>query len=313
MQRRVGLQNDAWRTPWRLLSEIAQADPGRRAIGLPVGQRIADLLMPGHRPYLVLLKPQHRACLAQAFMVRIGIAQERVRKRINGGDRTVNCRIHACHTCSRFLMLRCGYPFVRILQPSPGIVTSSLLLFKCPGDLLDTGAFQMPTPAHSTASLSDDPALLRIEGPIATITLNRPSAFNTTLRRMPKIVLASVHGSAAGAGLSLAFVADLCIAAEDARFTPAYAKLGVSPDGGGTVGLAASVGPRRALQIFLAEDSFSAAQAYDWGLVATKALIHRAHVTPIEQQLDAERDAIIDCMHTDEFRVAVKKFTSKGK
>ena len=264
----------------------------------------------------------------------------------------------------------------------------------------------MPT----TTSPADEPALLAIEGPIATITLNRPSAFNsidlsiakrleqisaeieasddirvlviqgegrafcaggdlqtigaaaatdtvapvvgellrhyhafiTTLRRMPKIVLASVHGSAAGAGMSLAFVADLCIAAEDAKFTPAYAKLGVSPDGGGTVGVVASVGPRRALQIYLAEDGFSAAQAYDWGLVAkvvpaaelkaatrelahrlaqnapaglaaTKALIHRAAVTPIEQQLDAERDAIIDCMHTDEFRVAVKKFTSKGK
>ena len=27
----------------------------------------------------------------------------------------------------------------------------------------------------------------------------------------------------------------------------------------------------------------------------------------------AEKDAIIDCMHTDEFRVAVKKFTSKEK
>jgi enoyl-CoA hydratase/carnithine racemase len=268
----------------------------------------------------------------------------------------------------------------------------------------------MPTPASGTASLPDDPALLRIEGPIATITLNRPNAFNsidlsiakkleqlgaqvgasdevrvlviegegrafcgggdlqtigaaaaadniapvvgemlshyhafiTALRRMPKIVLASVHGSAAGAGLSLAFVADLCIAAEDARFTPAYAKLGVSPDGGGTVGVVAAVGTRRALQIYLAEDSFSAAQAHDWGLVAkvvpavelkaatrelahrlaqnapaalaaTKALIHRAHLTPIEQQLDTERDAIIDCMRTDEFRVAVKKFTSKGK
>ena len=264
----------------------------------------------------------------------------------------------------------------------------------------------MPT----TTSPTDEPALLAIEGPIATITLNRPSAFNsidlsiakrleqlsaeieasddirvlviqgegrafcaggdlqtigaaaaadtvapvvgellrhyhafiTTLRRMPKIVLASVHGSAAGAGMSLAFVADLCIATEDAKFTPAYAKLGVSPDGGGTVGVVASVGPRRALQIYLAEDGFSAAQAYDWGLVAkvvpaaelrattrelahrlaqnapaglaaTKALIHRAAVTPIEQQLDAERDAIIDCMHTDEFRVAVKKFTSKGR
>jgi enoyl-CoA hydratase/carnithine racemase len=48
-------------------------------------------------------------------------------------------------------------------------------------------------------------------------------------------------------------------------------------------------------------------------IAATKALIHRAHTTPVEQQLEAEKDAIIDCMHTDEFRVAVKKFTSKGK
>ena len=75
-------------------------------------------------------------------------------------------------------------------------------------------------------------------------------AFIATLRRMPKIVLASVHGSAAGAGLSLAFVADLCIAAEDARFTPAYAKLGVSPDGGSTVGVVASVGTAARLADF---------------------------------------------------------------
>src|ERR1700751_703432 len=184
----------------------------------------------------------------------------------------------------------------------------------------------------SPASHPDDPALLRIEGPIATITLNRPAAFNsvnlaiaqkleqlaaevegnddirvlviegegrafaaggalqtigaaaaadtiapvvgellkhyhafiTSLRRMPKIVLSSVHGSAAGAGMSLAFVADLCIAAEDARFTPAYHKLGVSPHGGGTVGVTAAVGTRRAFEIFLAEGSFSASQALEW-------------------------------------------------
>jgi enoyl-CoA hydratase/carnithine racemase len=267
----------------------------------------------------------------------------------------------------------------------------------------------METPAHTT-SLPDDPALLRIEGPIATITLNRPAAFNSinleiarkleqlgaevednddirvlviegvgrafsaggdlqtigaaaeadtiapvvgellthyhtfieTLRRMPKIVLSSVHGSAAGAGMGLAFVADLCIAADDARFTPAYAKIGVSPDGGSTVGIVGTVGTRRALQIFLAEDHFSAQQAQEWGLVAkvvpatelkaatrqfaerlaqnpisaiggTKSLVYQAAVTPTRQQLDAEEEKIIDAMHTDEFRIAVKKFTSKGK
>ena len=178
--------------------------------------------------------------------------------------------------------------------------------------------------------------------------LIRPSESPGSLKRVHLavglviIVLASVHGSAAGAGLSLAFVADLCIATDDARFTPAYAKLGVSPDGGGTVGVVAAAGIRRAMQIYLAEDSFTAQQAHDWGLVAkvvpatelkaaterlalrlaqndpaslaaTKALIHRSPVTPIDQQLDAERDAIIACMRTEEFGVAVKKFTSKGK
>ena len=261
-----------------------------------------------------------------------------------------------------------------------------------------------------TISANTEPALLAVDGAIATITLNRPAAFNAidlsiakkleqlageveasdeirvlviqgegrafcaggdlqtiggaaaadniapvvgemlahyhafiaSLRRMPKLVLTSVHGSAAGAGLSLAFVADLCIAADDARFTPAYGKIGVSPDGGGTVGVVVGVGVRRALQIFLAEDSFTAQQAYDWGLVAkvvpavelraatrelalrlaqnapaglaaTKALIYRSPTTPIEQQLAAERDAIIDCMHTEDFRLAVKRFLSKGK
>jgi enoyl-CoA hydratase/carnithine racemase len=268
----------------------------------------------------------------------------------------------------------------------------------------------MPTPNPASATPSDDPALLRIEGPVATITLNRPAAFNSidlsiakkleqlsaeveanenirvlviegegrafsaggdlqtigaaaaantiapvvgellkhyhafieTVRRMPKIVLSSVHGSAAGAGMGLAFVADLCISADDARFTPAYAKIGVSPDGGSTVGMVGTVGTRRALQIFLAEDSFSAQQAHDWGLVAkivpaaelkaatrkfaerlaqnppaaiagTKSLIYQAAVTPIRQQLDAEEEKIIGCMQTEEFRAAVKKFTSKGK
>jgi enoyl-CoA hydratase/carnithine racemase len=159
---------------------------------------------------------------------------------------------------------------------------------------------------------------------------------------MPKIVLSSVHGSAAGAGMGLAFVTDLCIAADDARFTPAYAKIGVSPDGGSTVGMAGTVGTRRALQLFLAEDSFSAQQAHDWGLVArvvpaaelkaatrqfakrlaqnppaaiagTKSLVYQAAVTPIKQQLDAEEAGIISCMQTEDFRDAVKRFTSKSK
>jgi enoyl-CoA hydratase/carnithine racemase len=159
---------------------------------------------------------------------------------------------------------------------------------------------------------------------------------------MPKIVVSSVHGSAAGAGMGLAFITDLCIATEDAKFMPAYAKIGVSPDGGSTVGMVGTVGVRRAFQIFLAEDTFSAQQAYDWGLVAkvvpaadlkaetrkfaerlaknppaaigaTKTLVYQAATTPTKAQLAAEEKNIIDCMQTEDFSTAVKKFTSKSK
>src|SRR2546430_17297644 len=46
-------------------------------------------------------------------------------------------------------------------------------------DFVHVGDYQMPTSTEATASLPDEPALLRIEGPIATITLNRPTAFNS--------------------------------------------------------------------------------------------------------------------------------------
>src|SRR3984893_10130102 len=65
----------------------------------------------------------------------------------------------------------------RILQTSPGLSPLAFCDLNAP-DLLNPGFFQMPTPTPATAS-SDDPALLRIEGPIATITLNRPGAFNS--------------------------------------------------------------------------------------------------------------------------------------
>ena len=261
----------------------------------------------------------------------------------------------------------------------------------------------MPTSDDTTA-----PALLRIEGPIATITLNRPAAFNSidlsiakkleqlgaevegtddirvlviegegrafcaggdlqtigaaaaadtiapvvgellqhyhafiTVRRMPKIVLSSVHGSAAGAGMSLAFVADLCIAAEDARFTPAYAKLGVSPDGGGTVGMVGSVGPAAPCRYFSPKTVFPRRRPMNgvWspgrsggGIESRDAKIRRAagaesagrarrhQVADLPGCGYADQTAarcrgegIIDAMHTDDFRVAVKKFTSKSK
>ena len=162
-------------------------------------------------------------------------------------------------------------------------------------------------------------------------------AFLAILHDMPKVVITSVHGAAAGAGFSLAAAGDLCIAAEDARFVAAYAKLGVSPDCGGTVGLVRAVGVRAAMEMFLLDDETSATEACRKGLVsrvvpleqlqeatsaiarriaafpieasgATKRLLLQSPTTPLETQLACEMLALVRCMKTPQYRQAAARF-----
>jgi 2-(1,2-epoxy-1,2-dihydrophenyl)acetyl-CoA isomerase len=88
------------------------------------------------------------------------------------------------------------------------------------------------------------------------------------IRGLPMPVVASVNGVAAGAGVSLAFAADLVIAAEDARFVPAFTRIGLVPDSGLTRTLVRALGRHRALEILLGERQLSADDAAEAGLVA---------------------------------------------
>lgn len=90
----------------------------------------------------------------------------------------------------------------------------------------------------------------------------------TAIRALPKPVVAAVNGVAAGAGVSLAFAADLVIAAEDARFVPAFNRIGLVPDSGLARTLVRAMGRHRALEILLGERQLTAAAAHEAGLVA---------------------------------------------
>lgn len=86
------------------------------------------------------------------------------------------------------------------------------------------------------------------------------------LLRMNAIVVTAVHGAVAGAGVALSAVGDVVLAAESTRFTLAYTKLGLSPDGGSSM-LSRSVGLHRALHLALMNPLLSAREAHAAGLV----------------------------------------------
>lgn len=87
------------------------------------------------------------------------------------------------------------------------------------------------------------------------------------LHRMDAVVVSVVRGAAAGAGLSLAAAADLVIAGDSARFTLAYTKIGLSPDGGSSL-LTASIGLHRALRLALLNPVMTAEEMRSAGVVA---------------------------------------------
>jgi 2-(1,2-epoxy-1,2-dihydrophenyl)acetyl-CoA isomerase len=102
------------------------------------------------------------------------------------------------------------------------------------------------------------------------------------IRALPKPVVAAVNGVAAGAGVSLALAADLVVASEDARFVPAFGRIGLVPDSGLTRTLVRAIGRHRAFEILMGERQLSAAEAHAAGLVAA--------VVPPDRLADASRE-----------------------
>ena len=108
-------------------------------------------------------------------------------------------------------------------------------------------------------------------------TRNAPQELESLLRNgkeiilalctMPKPVLAVVNGPAAGAGMNIALACDFRIAAEEASFGQNFARVGLSPDFGGTFLLPRIVGPGVAAELFYTGEMISAAEALRLGIV----------------------------------------------
>lgn len=160
------------------------------------------------------------------------------------------------------------------------------------------------------------------------------------LRNLDAPILAGVQGVAAGAGLSLALVADVVLAAEDTQFRMGYDRLATVPDCGGTWSLMQRIGYGRATDLMTLGRILSGNEAKDWGLVnrtvpssdfaseldtlarklargpskayaAFRRLAEAAIGRSLGDQLEAERKAFVALTRSSDFAEGVTAFLTK--
>jgi 2-(1,2-epoxy-1,2-dihydrophenyl)acetyl-CoA isomerase len=162
------------------------------------------------------------------------------------------------------------------------------------------------------------------------------------IRRMAKPVIAAVNGVAAGGGFSLALACDFRVMAESAVLRQAYTASGLSLDGGGSFALPRLVGYARALEIATFDPPIAARQALEWGLATkvvadgavvdeavalaeriasgslhayghAKRLLDASFGTPLEAQLEREREGIAACAAHPDGQEGIRAFAAKRK
>ncbi len=89
------------------------------------------------------------------------------------------------------------------------------------------------------------------------------------MRRCPQVVVALLHGAVAGAGLSIALAADIRVAADTARLSAAFIKVGLSGgDMGSSYFLPRLIGTALASELLFTGRTLPAAEARAMGLVS---------------------------------------------
>lgn len=160
------------------------------------------------------------------------------------------------------------------------------------------------------------------------------------LRDLPVPVIVAVDGPAFGAGLGLALCGDIVLAADRARFSASFAKVGAVPDCNLMWSLPRVVGQQRAREMFYTARTLGAREALRLGLcmevmpapellprakeiagmmsevsptayALTKEITARAMQTDSDTILEMEADAQAICLTSDYHFDAIARFAAK--
>ena len=158
--------------------------------------------------------------------------------------------------------------------------------------------------------------------------------------RMKAPLIAAVNGVAAGAGFSIAASADLVLASDKSKFTMAYSKIGLSPDGSSSYFLPRMIGLRKAQELMFTNRVLSAEEAVEWGLInrvvehdqlieqaialaesfvkgsltangAIKQLLVASYGNDLETQMGLESDTIRNSANSNDGQEGVASFVEK--
>jgi enoyl-CoA hydratase/carnithine racemase len=167
-----------------------------------------------------------------------------------------------------------------------------------------------------------------------------PARFIRLLPKIRKILVAAVHGSTVGIGVTMLLHCDLVLAARGARLSMPFVKLGLVPEAASSLLLPRLIGHQRAAELLLLGTPIDSAAALNFGLVnrvveddvlleearalartvaeqpagalrATKQLLRSE--TGVTARIEEEMLAFQERLGSAEFKSAVQAFFGKGR
>lgn len=162
------------------------------------------------------------------------------------------------------------------------------------------------------------------------------------LANLEKPTIAAVNGVTAGIGCNLALACDIVYASDRARFSQAFVKIGLIPDGGGMYFLPRAVGLQRAKELVFTGDFIDAQEAERMGLVArtvpheelmsratdlahritqnapvavalAKSILNKSLNVDLPTLLEMEALAAASCMTTEDHQEGITAFKEKRR
>jgi 2-(1,2-epoxy-1,2-dihydrophenyl)acetyl-CoA isomerase len=171
------------------------------------------------------------------------------------------------------------------------------------------------------------------------------SVFNPvllTLREIKKPVIGAINGFCSGGGAGLAQACDILFASESAKIHVPNINIGLVPDGGNTLLLTQKLGRHKAAELMFTGDPLDAREAHKLGLFnrvvpeenlvseaekfaerlargprfaigLAKNLLNKAVSGNLKKQLELEKEGVITCAGTREFKEGITAFFEKRK